>query len=270
MNATGTIQKFQAAYQQHAIQYQELKADRSAVNEEKEEIETRVQHLKMQLEGMARKAAEQEAVMQQLMSELALEKKLRVEARHANETAATASYASTVSEDLGAEEDQEHRQRRKSGYTAKSESDMSFDTDEESIEAASVFSRSRSPTIATTITEASPIDATSVSMASPMSTLQQHQQQQRTPNVLTPRTTPRPAQQSQMGAFQKLFKGISGDANKEYASKNSCANCEGQSASIAWDTVNLLKDENRSLKEQVGELETAIEGALDVVNGIGL
>jgi cell division septum initiation protein DivIVA len=39
---------------------------------------------------------------------------------------------------------------------------------------------------------------------------------------------------------------------------------------MAWDTVNLLKDENKGLKDRVEELETAVEGALDVVNGIGL
>jgi hypothetical protein len=32
----------------------------------------------------------------------------------------------------------------------------------------------------------------------------------------------------------------------------------------------LLRDENRHLKTRVGELEVAVEGALDLVNGLGL
>jgi hypothetical protein len=32
--------------------------------------------------------------------------------------------------------------------------------------------------------------------------------------------------------------------------------------------VSLLKDENKGLKERVSELETAVEGAIDVVNGV--
>jgi hypothetical protein len=65
-----------------------------------------------------------------------------------------------------------------------------------------------------------------------------------------------------------LFKGISSDSPKEANTTSSCGNCEGQSVSVAWDTVSLLKDENKGLKERVSELETAVEGAIDVVNGV--
>jgi hypothetical protein len=66
-----------------------------------------------------------------------------------------------------------------------------------------------------------------------------------------------------MNAFQKILKGISGE-------EAGCRNCKGQDASVAWDTVGLLRDENRHLKTRVGELEVAVEGALDLVNGLGL
>jgi hypothetical protein len=49
-----------------------------------------------------------------------------------------------------------------------------------------------------------------------------------------------------------------------------CANCRGGSASMAWDTVGLLRAENRELKGRVGELEEAVTGALDVVMAVGL
>lgn len=68
-----------------------------------------------------------------------------------------------------------------------------------------------------------------------------------------------------MTTFQKLIKNISGDAPG-----SGCQNCRGQDASMAWDTVGLLRDENRGLKQRVGELEDAVDGALDLVNGYGI
>jgi len=47
--------------------------------------------------------------------------------------------------------------------------------------------------------------------------------------------------------------------------ENGCRNCEGKEASMAWDTVGLLRAENKGLKNQVGRLESAVEGALDML-----
>jgi hypothetical protein len=49
-----------------------------------------------------------------------------------------------------------------------------------------------------------------------------------------------------------------------------CRNCRGGQASVAWDTVGLLRAENKGLKERMANLETAVEGALDLVNGLRL
>lgn len=262
-NASGLLHKFQAAYQQNAIAFHELKAERSAQADEREETETKMCHLKLQLEGMARKAAEQEETMRSLVEELTHEKKLRVQERQNRGSAPSIAETSStsVSEDLGAEEDQITRQWRRSMGATRSDVGCD-DTDEESVDEASVFSRSRSPTIATSITDISPIEP-------PLPTI-------KTPTIVAPAKmtpTPRPAQdrqqQPQMNTFQKLFKGMSGEAAQKQMVK-SCQNCEGQNASVAWDTVNLLKDENKGLKERVGDLEGAVEGALDVVNRVGL
>lgn len=260
--ATGLLQRYQSAYQQRTIAYHELKAERGAQDEEKEEAETKMHHLKMQLEDMARKAADQEAAMQSLMEELNREKKLRSEEHHHLRGAnlLSPSEGSSVSEDLGAEEDQQRRLWRRSLGTVRSEA--GFDTDDESIEEASVFSRSRSPTIATTITDISPTEPPTPHLKTPSLIAS------RAPRLPPPTTIPAP--KPQMNTFQKLFKGISGDASNHVKVVSSCQNCEGQHASVAWDTVSLLKDENRGLKDRVGELETAVEGALDVANGIML
>jgi hypothetical protein len=38
---------------------------------------------------------------------------------------------------------------------------------------------------------------------------------------------------------------------------------------VAWDTVSLLRAENRGLKERVGSLEGAVETALDLCSNMG-
>lgn len=252
MIATGMLHKFQDAYTQRTIEVRELRAEKAAADEDSSEMETKMQHLRMQLEDMARKAAEQEEVMQSLMAELTREKTLRLET-------GGASSGSSVSEDLGVEEDQ-RRKWRKSDATSRS--GMGYDTDEEGTEEASVFSRSRSPTITTMSSDASPLDGPYPPTSSPNAP----------PKVGALSTAAPGRQQPQMTTFQKIFKtrsSIGGNGNAN-TSASSCHNCQGQDVSVAWDTVGLLKEENKGLKTRVEDLEVAVEGALDVINGVGL
>lgn len=48
-----------------------------------------------------------------------------------------------------------------------------------------------------------------------------------------------------------------------------CTNCHGVRPTDAWLVVSVLKEENQSLKERVGELEGALDGCLDVVGRLG-
>ncbi|KAL7948289.1 hypothetical protein V8C42DRAFT_246561 [Trichoderma barbatum] len=253
--ATGLLKKFQTAYHRQSVTIQELMAEKEATDDEKAEADTRTRHLKMQLEGMAQKLADTEGVMQALMEELNKEKRLRMEERaNARDKFLTPSEGS-ISEDLCVEEDQQRRRGwRRSGETSKT--DFSFETDEDSVEAASIFSRPRSPTL-TALSIISDVD--SPAPPGPPSRTS-------TFGGTGPSRPLRNSQPPQMSTFQKLFKGISGDPNKDI---NGCRNCQGQDASIAWDTVGLLKAENKTLKERVGELEVAVEEVLDVVNGVG-
>lgn len=270
----------QTAYKDRVIAIRDLEAERSAQKDEIEEAETRAQHLKFQLEGMAAKAAEQESAMKSLMDELNAERK----ARQQLTIIATSKAASVVSEDLGVDEIDCYCRRRK----RKSADSRSFDSDEEeedeiaSAESESVFSISRCR---------SPTNTTITTLTMPTLPLIQHATDGSVPDspprpvspaVVTPITrvgtggfgsvnvTPKQrtgvnGTPGQMSAFQKIFKGISGgDA------VNGCLNCKGQDASVAWDTVGLLRDENRHLKGRVSELEGAVEGALDLVRGVGL
>lgn len=266
--ATGLLNKLQTAYRQKSQALAELEKEREADRDELEEAETRATHLKFQLEDMAHKASEQEQRMKQLMEELALERRSRGEleksafAKQRLSPGGLHSEAgSTISEDLEVEdEEMQKRKWRKSNGT-----DTSFETDDDStsFEGDSVFSRPRSPSVSTTTTTRG-VDTGSIvdmPMTTPSSVRGSMYSAKRT-SVQSIQSNRRSTQQ--MSTFQKLMKGISGDGT------DGCRNCKGQDASIAWDTVGLLRDENKGLKQRVGELEDCLEGALDVVNGIGL
>ncbi|RCI15985.1 hypothetical protein L249_2996 [Ophiocordyceps polyrhachis-furcata BCC 54312] len=262
MNAGGLLRRFQAAYQRRDKAFQELRAERDAQDEEQSEAETRTRHLKKQLEEMAHKADENEAIIRSLVQQLNEEKKSRMETRRTGDKRHVPSMMSAASEDLAVEEDQRRSARRSSGLTAKS--DTGSDTDEDSIEVASVFSRCRSPTSTLCTLDATPsMDAAPPPPPPPPSHLK--------PATLGPPRTPKQSQ-PQMSTIQKLFKGMSSDAPKvdDQRGPYSCRNCQGQDASVAWDTASLLRIENRGLKQRVGELEEAVEEALDTVNGFRL
>lgn len=256
-NAAALLVRFQAAYRAKVLAQRDWEGERAAQRDELEEAVTRAAHLKLQLEGMARRAAEQELAVRQLVDELVAEKHAREEERLARRRAAAAAAGSTtpgspVSEDqdLGVDERGWAERKRKSDGSASGSGESAWgETDVESVD-DSVFSRCRSPavTVATTVDgRASLVDL---------------------PMVVRSETgTVRIRNGVQLNALQKIFKGIAGDVEQQV---DSCRNCEGRDASAAWETVSLLRDENKHLKQRLGQLEVAIEGALNTVNGLGL
>lgn len=255
VNAIGLCTKMQNAYRQQALALQELRSERAAEKDEAEETRMRVENLKMQLEHMARKADEQQQSMRRLMAELDHEKRARQEERLTREK--ILGEGSMVNEDLGVDEE-ERKKWRKSGATERSEA-SGFDTDSvDSTEMESVFSRSRSPTIMAGATESQ------FDLASGSSSMYHGKS-----STLSVPSKPKSARE--MTTLQKLMKNISGEPLKEEdGGADGCSNCQGQDSSVAWDTVGLLRDENRGLKHRVAQLEVAVEGALDLVNGVGL
>jgi hypothetical protein len=274
MNALGLLTKMQTAYREQATALRDLQAERSAQGDELEEAVTRAQHLKMQLEGMGRTAQEQEGAMKTLAEELAAERRARAKAEAAAAAAAggrtpSEGAASMVSEDLGVDEDRRRRRtsrRRKSWKEGGGRPEEEEETDEdESVESESVFSRCRSPALPA---QAHLVSSSSASSAADGASVVGEGAGRNTHSntaggVGSVNATPKQKGGQQMNAFQKILKGISGE-------EAGCRNCKGQDASVAWDTVGLLRDENRHLKTRVGELEVAVEGALDLVNGLGL
>ena len=256
--ATGLLNKMQNAYRQKAQAVAHLEKEREADRDELEEAETRATHLKYQLEDMALKATEQEQRMKLLMEELAAERRARAEDKNSlmKRLPAQSEAGSAISEDLGVD-DAEAMQKRK--WRKSNGTDASFETDDDSIslEGESVFSRPRSPSASTYTTTRGADSGSVIDMPLPTPTSTRGPAPNRSSVASTNKRS------SQMSTFQKLMKGISGDSE-------TCRNCKGQDSSQAWDTVSLLRDENKHLKGRVGELEDCLEGALDLVNGVGI
>ncbi|KAL2128129.1 hypothetical protein VTI74DRAFT_9621 [Chaetomium olivicolor] len=297
-NALGLLAKMQAAYRKQALALRDARAEQAAQQDELEEAQLRVRHLKAQLEGMASQAQECEERVRALVEELEHERGKRgrlaeeLEAERARRVRAerlsavsgssgvvgAEEGASMVSEDLGVDDDYGKRRRRRSRGNRKSwksGSGMTFEEDEEeeetdeeieSVESESVFSRCRSPALP----QQPPQAHTGSDGASVMGVIMDGAG---TPHVKqggSVNATPKKKGGQQMTAFQKILKGISRDTGGEGVEGDGCANCKGRDASVAWDTVGLLRDENTQLKRRVGELEVAVEGALDLVKGVGL
>ncbi|KAI8953976.1 hypothetical protein F4801DRAFT_535100 [Xylaria longipes] len=269
-NATGLLHRMQDAYRQRTAALRELQAEREAQGEEMEEMELRARHFRTQLETMAAKAAEQETAMQKLVAELRAEKRARLQEEQQREKMLRAAAASDegCNEDLCVDEDARKRWRA-SNSTVKSELSIDF-TDADSAESESIFSRSRSPTAMTIATENEsclevPVQALLLHTPSPSPSLRGAST---TTLTLSP-PKPKAVKQQQLTAFQRLVKGISA-GNESGGGVDGCRNCRGRDASVAWDTVSLLRDENIALKQRVAHLDVAVEGALDIVNGIGI
>ncbi|EPE10318.1 hypothetical protein F503_05413 [Ophiostoma piceae UAMH 11346] len=310
VNAAGALRRMQAAYRQRSVALRDMTAEKSVRDEELEEVETRAQHLKMQLEGMARRAADQQREMEILVEELAAERKARAQERAMLLSGAPTTLTATLineassgspprerdddqatsvvlSEDLDVDEAQRDQLRRQAWRrrSLKSNGSSIDDTDDGEGSTAddyesgsSMFSRSRSPTIAPSI---------SFSFDNGAGGNDNHHQvhhprvaalgsaRQSSRSVSSSSTATVVSQSQPMSTFQKLVKNVTAAIKDEEPDMlgmgtTSCHNCRGQDVSFAWNTVSVLRDENKHLKQRVGQLEVAVEGALDMVNGVGL
>jgi hypothetical protein len=277
INAERLLNKMQASYKLRTISLHELQTEKEAQADELEEAETRAKHLKLQLEDMAQRVMSHDEEMKKVLGELVKERQARAEEKEAREKsislikfhAVPASEASSAhSEDLDVDTFQRRRPWRSSDGTM--HSDMSFESDDDSGAADSVFSRSMSPSVASVSEAGTPVvgQATFAKVVNVGPTSPRNSATER----------PKPVQRR--STFQKILNGISPTAAEEETQSKKeaeedelgmaaegCRNCRGGNASVAWDTVGLLRAENKGLKERMADLEHAVEGALDLVNG---
>lgn len=283
MNAEGLLLKLQTAYKLRTLSLHEISAEKEAMSEELEEAETRAKCLKSQLDDMAHQMSMKDASIADLAAELAAEKQARAEEKLAREQSIALVKAraerdmqrgsnsnisiDTTSEDLGISGPDGRRRKRISGDS----SSLSIDGESGSeFEADSVFSRSRSPTFT----------MSSVSVAGTMDSTPEIMQASFARVVPNPGQNPgRPKMTQQRSTFQKILSGMGSSNETEVENERDpyegigmgeegCSNCRGKDASVAWDTVGLMRAENKGLKERVGNLEAAVEGALDLCNGL--
>lgn len=118
-NAESLIGSLQAGYKAKAEALRAARAEREAQAEETEEAMTRARHLKIQLDDMAIKAAEQDRAMQALADELAAEKQTREDELQQREAEAA--------------EDDATPRRPTYGTSDRTTSDSGFESDVDSI-----------------------------------------------------------------------------------------------------------------------------------------
>lgn len=277
-NAEGVILKLQSALKDRTQALQELASEKSAKDEEYEEAEIRASNWKKQLEQMATQLAEKERVNAELVLALSTERNARAEEARVREKSITLikeqasqdRFSGSVRdpEDLGIAN---ARGNPHSNTPTRGNRSSYGSTDISEDEGASVFSRCRS----TTSLNSSAITDSNASMFSASdghsiaSTTEIGEASlARVVQVSNPSTpedmnkTPT-GHRRQKSTLQKVF-GMAG------AGPGTCKNCEGKDASFAWDTVGVLRVENKGLKERVEVLEKEVDGALDIVMGYGL
>ena len=238
-----------------------MTAEKEAQAEELEEAETRARHLKMQLDDMAVKVAEQDSTVMNLVDELAAEKQLRRQEEDARKRSIKLVKSSPI-DDIAEEDGSKFHQQTNRGSMA---SDSGFESEDES-SAESVFSLKRH-------------DPTSpcLSLSSASSTTWPEVYQAESLKITPVREAAklRPAVPPQRPSTFQKASGLNGSSaggisiqGHDEPLRWSCANCQGLKASEAWNVVGILKEENKGLKERVGDLEGAVEGCLDLVAGL--
>tara|TARA_R110002003_G_scaffold48_26_gene4173 strand:- start:7078 stop:8682 length:1605 start_codon:yes stop_codon:yes gene_type:complete len=233
-NAESLLTRYQTAYRQMSTALVDARSEQSAQEDELDEADTRNRHLKMQLQTMAARANEQDEQMRQLMEDLAFERRARQEDEAARKRSLS-SVKTAACEHTGCPASPRRRNR-------KSNSDISVDSgfdSEAETDAASVFSRQ---CMSPTGTEISSIHESDHD-ATP---------QNRKPQAIERRST-----------YDKVREGPVDLAKGGWG----CANCEGGAQAGVWGRLAKEREENHTLRQRVEQLEYAVEGALNVVDG---
>ncbi|OJJ48283.1 hypothetical protein ASPZODRAFT_158037 [Penicilliopsis zonata CBS 506.65] len=270
-NAEDLVRRLQAAYKARTFALHEALAEKNEKQEEIEGTRTRVGHLKVQLDGMAAKVLEQEKAMATLAEELKQEQALRQteeEARKRSIMLVTPSYSDAGS-DLGAELQTPKRSVKRSSAGTFT-SDSGFESGDESLAGSSIFSgREGLESPISTITSLSPnISQVALSsLSTPPEPRTQKEVKVVTATVAMPAAAAAPP--VRQSTYDKVIRGLTSSnfttSLMGGGSSSKCNICHGVPASEAWSVMGVLKEENRGLKERLGELENIIDDCLGLV-----
>jgi hypothetical protein len=235
-NAEALLSRYQRSYRQLSTSLVDARSEQSAQEDELDEADTRVRHLKMQLETMAARATEQDEQMRKMMEDLSFERRARQEEEAARKRSLALVRSQPVCEHAGCADATPRRRNRISN------SEISVDSGFESeceTDAASVFSRNCMSPTGTDISSVLEQDLDSTP-------------KNRKPQLLERKST-----------YEKVRDGT---VNLEKGGWG-CANCEGGAQAAVWGRLAKEREENRTLRHRVETLEDAVEGALNVVDG---
>ncbi|KAJ5775401.1 uncharacterized protein N7511_000412 [Penicillium nucicola] len=255
--ADQVLRRMQEAYKQRTFAMHQALADKNEKQEELEETRARVDHLKIQLDGMAAKVLDQEKAMQAMADELEQERNLRKEESHSRSLTMRAVHED---DDVPSMALQTPRRGGKRASHSTFTSDSGFESGDESV-ADSIFSQregveSPNSTLAAPSPNMSQIALSTPTAPTPTPTIQK--------NLVAATGAPPPARSS---AYDRVLKGLASTRLGSSFGGNSsnCTNCHGVPASEAWSVMGVLKDENRGLKTRLGELELVIDDCLGLV-----
>lgn len=236
--AEALLSRYQTSYRQLSATLVDTRAEQSAQDDELDEADTRIRHLKSQLETMATRANDQDEQMRRLMEELMFERRARQEEEAAREQSLTMVRRDTHHDVADSDSPQDTRRRNRV-----SNSDVSVDSGFESeceTDCASVFSRNcLSPT------------------GTDLSSVAEMEDRQTTPKGKKPGLLQRNS------TYEKVRDGTSRLGQNGWG----CANCEGGSQAAVWGRLAKEREENSMLRRRVDELEDVVDSALSVVDG---
>jgi hypothetical protein len=235
--AESLLSRYQTSYRQLSTALVDARAEQSAQDDELDEADTRIRHLRAQLETMATRANDQDEQMRRLMEEVMFERKARQE----EEAARKRSLALVRADAERAHSDSSSPVKRRNRV---SNSDVSVDSGFESeceTDAASVFSQTNC--ISPTRTDMSSVAETDDVNTTPKS---------KKPQLLQRRSTYDKVRDNSARVDQDSW---------------GCSNCEGGSQASVWGRLAKEREENSVLRRRVGELEEAVDGVLNVVDG---
>ena len=245
-HAEGLLSRLQAAYRERTISLREMQAEKETQVEEREGAETRSKHLKIQLDDMSAKLAEQDTAMMDLVEQLANEKRLRREEENARKRSVRLVKPSgiaaltPITSDAGTGHDNQSNRMSSASTT-------DCDSEDES-SAESLFSKKHSSSPRMSLSSVSTTSSPETYQGPEVSSIaiaQTARLRHGQPTLV------KSQRQSSLGAASPAW---------------NCANYQGGNASEAWTVVSVLQEENKCLKDRVEHMEQALEGCLDVVN----
>ena len=245
-HAEGLLSRLQAAYKERTVALHDMTAEKETQAEELDGAETRSKHLKIQLDDMAAKLAEQDKAMMDLVEELANEKRLRREEEDARKRSVKLIKPSGIGPLTPCSPEEGYKPSRQR-HRMSSATETDCDSEDES-SAESLFSRNN-------------LSSTRISLSSISTTSSPETYQQPDFSGITTAHAARVRQ-----AQPTLIKGQRPPSSSGESIVWSCANCHGVQSSEAWNVVSVLKEENQGMKQRVSQMEVAIDGCLEMVD----